>query len=458
MMSRMKIEDNRCWPKAEFEEHLPHLTAQIADKTLQKLHEEGVFIFPDIRERKPEDLTDFHQMILRSQDGNYHTGNVMGFLGYTTPEGNTEHLTISSRFAQGEQDFFLQYLLSKVVGVPNVFKFETGGDPNKHILDLLAFLFPSYLKQATRKGLFKMYQQKRYNDSNLRGTLDVARHIKQNVPFVGKIAYNRREYTYDNYLMELIRHTIEYIRGKAYGKPVLELAKDEVKQVVEVTPQYQRYDRQRIVAENLRHTVRHAYYHEYRDLQKLCIMILQNQRLGFGTNQRVYGVLFDGSWLWEEYVNTLVKEQFHHPMNKAKQGKHHLFHNENSNQENGEIYPDFIGNADPRIMADAKYKPIQNIDRNDYFQMLAYMMRFDAKQGWFFYPKSEKDSTKSDTLHLLCGSTYEGGEQQRTDPIVVRKIGFSVPEEPEKYGDFCTKMKEAEGEFLKQTVLTKKTP
>ena len=444
-MSRMRIEDNRYRPKSEFEAKIPHLTAQVANKTLQKLHEEGLFIFPDIT--KSEDLDFKKQMILRSQDGNYYAGNVMGFLGCTTPDGGTEHLIISSRFS--EDEFFLHYLLNKVVGVPNVLKFEVGSDPDKAILDLLAFLFPSYLKQATRKGLFKMYQQKQYNDSNLRGTLDVARHIKQNVPFVGKIAYNRREYTYDNYLMELVRHTIERIRGKDYGKQVLHMAKDEVKRVVEVTSQYQRYDRQRIIAENLRHTVRHAYYHEYRDLQKLCIMILQNQKQGLGANQRVYGILFDGAWLWEEYVNTLVKDWFHHPMNKAGQGAHHLFLSDGG-KPCGRIYPDFIDkNAQSRIIADAKYKPIQNIGRNDYFQMLAYMMRFDSKQGWFFYPKSGQDKPdKATKLDLLCGSTYDGGEAQRTiDSIVVRKIGLSLPEKAKNYKDFCMQMQAAESEF-----------
>lgn len=44
--------------------------------------------------------------------------------------------------------------------------------------------------------------------------IDVARHMKKNTPFIGNIAYSQREYSYDNDLMELVRHTIEYIKGK----------------------------------------------------------------------------------------------------------------------------------------------------------------------------------------------------------------------------------------------------
>ena len=36
-----------------------------------------------------------------------------------------------------------------------------------------------------------------------------------------------------------------------------------------------------------------------------------------------------------------------------------------------------------------KYKPIDNIHNKDYLQLLAYMFRFDAKQGYYLYPDTE---------------------------------------------------------------------
>ena len=442
----MRIKDNFSIPKKELEQSIPNLLEEIANKSLGRLRSDGLFIFPESLQ-DTEDLSE-NQMILRSVDDDYRTGNVMGFIGYNN-NGTTEQLAICSRFSDEEQDFFLQYLLNKVLNFPNIFKFQIDGDPNKQILDLITFLFPIYLKKAVRKGLFKMYQQKKYNDSNPKGVIDVARHIKQNVPFTGKVSYNRREYTYDNYLMELIRHTIECIKGKSYGKQVLYMANDEVKAVIEATANYQRYNRQKILSENLRHTVRHAYYHEYRDLQKLCILILQNQKQGFGTNNhRIYGILFDGAWLWEEYVNTLISEWFYHPKNKKGEGYHHLFQG-----GNGKIFPDFIGkDKKSRIIADAKYKPIQNIDNNDYYQVLAYMMRFDAKKGLYFYPKgSNTEKSNTTELHLLCGSRYEDGELLRNDIIGLNKIGFCVPHETTNdYNLFCKAMQESEKKFFQE--------
>ena len=90
--------------------------------------------------------------------------------------------------------------------------------------------------EAMRKGLFKKYIRYRYNNGNVKGTIDVARHIEKNTPFVGNVAYSQREFSYDNCLMELVRHTIEFVKRKTYGNNLLVKVKDEVNLVVDATP------------------------------------------------------------------------------------------------------------------------------------------------------------------------------------------------------------------------------
>ena len=63
-----------------------------------------------------------------------------------------------------------------------------------------------------RKGIFRQYRRFEYNNANIKGNIDIARHIKLNTPFTGKVAYSTREFTQDNELMQLVRHTIEFIR------------------------------------------------------------------------------------------------------------------------------------------------------------------------------------------------------------------------------------------------------
>ena len=433
-MKKLRIRDNAVVPKASFSE-IPDITQKVANKTLKQLEREGVFVFPEQMDES-DDLT-AEQMILQSVNDYYHSGNVMGFLGY----GN-ERLVITSRFADGEKDHFFQYLLNRVMGYPNLVDLMTDANQDNALFHLLVFLFPRYLKAAMRKGVYKMYVQSHYNDSNVKGIIDVARHITKNTPFVGTVSYHQREYSYDNALMELVRHTIEYIKPKKFGRNLLAGVRDEVSLVVSATPAYQSYHRAKIVAENRSDPVRHAYYREYRALQRLCLLILQHEQHQIGSGARqIFGLLFDGAWLWEEYIHILLDDRFYHPMNKRGIGAQWLFA-----QRKGLIYPDFISeNAAQRVIADAKYKPMQNIGNRDYLQMLAYMFRFDAKKGIFFYPEIGEDCILQ--LKLNKGSTYENNVESREDICVV-KYGLKIPSKANCYESFAAEMKKQEQVFI----------
>ena len=346
-MKLLKIKDNSQHKKDTFSD-IASLTDRIADKTLEQLEREGVFVFPEFV-LDAEDITR-DQTIIQSINDSYRFGNVMGFLGC-----GDERLIIQSRFSSQDDDYFFQYLLDKVLDFPNIVDMESDANQDNRLFNFLLFLFPYYLKTAMRKGLFKKYIRNRYNDGNVKGTIDIARHIEKNTPFIGNVAYSQREFSYDNSLMELIRHTIEFIKGKPYGNRLLVKVKDEVKLVIDATPGYEVYDRQKVVEQNKKNAVRHAYFREYLAMQRLCLLILRHQKhqIGSGTKQ-IYGVLFDGAWLWEEYINSLITDVFYHPMNKGGRGAQRLFEG-----NIGLIYPDFISrDNENRIIADAKYSPL----------------------------------------------------------------------------------------------------
>lgn len=432
-MKLLKIKDNSQQKKDAFS-HIRNLTDKIADKTLEQLEHEGVFVFPELV-KDAEDIAQ-EQMILQSVNDTYRSGNVMGFLGC-----GDERLIIESRFCGEDKDHFFQYLLNKVLDFPNIVDLETDADRDNRLFNFLLFLFPYYLKSAMRKGLFKKYIRHKCNDGNVKGAIDVARHIAKNTPFIGNIAYNQREFSYDNHLMELVRHTIEFIKRKSYGNTLLVKVKDEVKLVIEATPKYAPYDRQKIIAQNKKNPIRHAYFREYLALQRLCLLILRHQKHQIGTGSRqIYSILFDGAWLWEEYIHSLIGDAFYHPMNKGGKGAQRLF-----DGNVGLIYPDFISrNSQPRIIADAKYKPLDNIGNRDYLQLLAYMFRFDAKAGYYLYP--EAAGTDDKKLWMNCGSTYEANVTPRDD-VSVTKHGLKIPVDALNYAEFSVRMKTCEQEF-----------
>ncbi len=453
-MIQLKIKDNSKIEKCAFSE-INNLTERIADKTLAQLEKEEVFVFPEAVQNA-KDITK-EQMILQSVDGDYRTSNVMGFVGY-----GREILTINSRFSKDNTDYFFQYLLEKVLDFPSVLDLHTNTDQENRLFNLYLFLFPRYLKSAMRKGAFKTYIHNRYNDSNVKSTIDIARHIRQNTPFSGTVAYHQREFSFDNYLMELIRHTIEFIKNKPFGNKLLSRVKDEVESVIKATAKYAHQNRRSVIIENQKKPIRHAYYSEYRELQRLCLLILRHEKHQIGSGKRqIHGILFDGAWLWEEYLNMIIGDLFYHPRNKDGWGAQRLFSLKKTNNlvqpkesKIGLIYPDFISkDSQNRIIADAKYKPAKNIGNADYFQVLAYMFRFDTKLGYYLYPYSGDESdfgshgSETKELRLNYGSTFEKNVAPRNDVRLI-KHGLPIPNQSNSFEHFKEQMRQSEDRFL----------
>ena len=361
------------------------------------------------------------------------TGNIMGFVGY-----NGTQISIRSRFADDEgKDYFLHYMLQKVLCL-NVFNLDFQSD-RENIFDFLIYLFPEFLKEALRQGIYREYQVRRYNDANIKGRIDIARHIRKNIPFTGNVAYSTREYVSDNHMTQLIRHTIEYIKQHPLGGDILnndEETREAVGIINACTPTYNRMERQKVVSQNLR-PLSHPYYYAYRDLQRLCMRILRHEEMKYGADDdQIHGILFDGAWLWEEYLNTFMKDLgFTHPRNKTGEGKEHMFIKPRAVP----VFPDFY--LDGKIVLDAKYKRHEtlfgNSQREDRFQVLAYMHIFDVNKGGLIVPVPT--GTERKTKGEIAG---RGGEMYL--------IGMTVDKKGESFKNYCDFMASEEKSVAEQ--------
>ena len=312
---KMRITDNQHKIiKEDFVAEYSKISQLLLDRTLGNLSQEyNIFIFPSDLEYSLD--LDKDQKILETVNREIKTGNVIGFLGY-----GQERLTISSRFSSKSDDYFLHYLLQKVLNI-NLTSLDVGLSREERLYQLLIYLFPKYLEAAMRKGLYKEYQRFSHNDSHIKGVIDVVNHLKKNLPFTGNVTYTTREFTYDNPLIQLIRHTIEYIKTQKSFGAMLDNSRETIAEVTRVTPSYKLADRAKFIRINKTKPLRHAYFREYRKLQELCLMILNREKHGLGyQEQKIHGILFDIAWLWEEYVHTLLPKDFIHPRNKEKKG------------------------------------------------------------------------------------------------------------------------------------------
>ncbi|MGK8363714.1 McrC family protein [Streptococcus oralis] len=423
----MRITDNQHKiAKEDFVAEYPKLSQALLDRTLDNLsREDNIFIFPNDLTHTPDLEKD--QKIFETVNQEIKTGNVIGFLGC-----GQEKLTISSRFSDESNDHFLHYLLQKVLHI-NLTSLDVALSREDKLYQLLMYLFPKYLQTAIRKGLYKEYQRFSHNDSHVKGVIDVRNHLKKNLPFMGNVAYTTREFTYDNPLMQLIRHTIEYIKNQKSFGVLLDSNRENMTEITRVTPAYKLANRAKIIRMNKTKPIRHAYFREYRKLQELCLMILNQEKHGLGyQEQKIHGILFDVAWLWEEYVYTLLPKGFVHPRNKDKTDGISVF-----SVGKRKVYPDFY-DRERKIVLDAKYKKLEftekGINREDLFQLISYSHILKAEKAGLIFPSIEQ------SVNSEIGELAGYG-------ALLKKWSIQIPQKTSSYNEFCKMMESSEENF-----------
>ena len=424
----------------------------IANKSIGELVKANpeLLIFPESFQDNEDDIASdpIFELTLTDAKTILTTGNIMGFIGVRDTQ-----LKIRSRFAQGfvngasdvdnqvnqqssEEDYFLHYMLQKVLCF-NLFDLKHSRNQT-NVFDFLVYLFPYLLKKALSQGLYKEYQKKTYNDSNLKGAIDIKTHLQRNLPFRGSVAYRVREYSFDNPLTQLIRHSIELIKQKPNLRDVLHSDSetiDFVNLIVQHTPSYHARDRHTVINANRKPFV-HPYFTEYTGLQKICLQILRHEGLKYANNDdKAYGILFDGAWLWEEYLNTLLCDiGYRHPTNNNRKGGIKVY-SKKFLGNNVRRYPDFV--KDNRIILDAKYKLMKDneINRDDLNQVLSYLFLYQANIGGYIAPTEDENLALS--MGLLNGF---GGS--------IHKFKLAIPQQVANYQEFKLAIAENEAKLI----------
>ena len=190
-------------------------------------------------------------------------------------------------------------------------------------------------------------------------------------------------------------------------------------------------------------------------------MILLREKIKYDSSaNKIYGILFEGAWLWEEYLWTILKKcGFKHPQNKKSKDGINIY------RENLR-YPDFYkGKQVPEnftkeeierlietnFILDAKYKHLEgnfqndewtsNFSRDDLHQLVTYLHILPAKKGALIYPFDKIDFTDKKIVISKEKNLFGLGGKIWT-------IGFAVSK-VENYKEFKSKMIESENEFFK---------
>ena len=423
---------------------------------LMKSDECDVLVWPYSFQDSADEIKDQYIFRISEKGGksidSLTTGNVVGFIGK-----ENAHIRIHSRFSSKDgrvNDYFLYYMLSKVMAV-NWLNLETSSSSQDSVFDFLLFFFPKLLKEALSQGMYKKYVYYEYNDANVRGVIDINRHIRRNIPANGKIAYRTREFSYDNPMTQLVRHTIEFIRRKSFGKAVLHNDPDTegcVQQIIQATPTYQAQQQQAVINDNLRPVI-HPYYTKYAALQTLCLRILRHEKLSYGAadDNKIHGLLIDAAWLWEEYIGLVLSEGTDIKHYTRKNSHYHLFKDEGGSFQ--KIIPDYYDGDS--IVADAKYIPLnrsRDLDADRaapiYYKTIMYMYRFNTSKGFLFHPVRHDETQEKNVV----SETYQIDGR---DDCSLTKVGLVVADIKDdnkkeiEYSAFRDTMNENEKQFRK---------
>lgn len=424
----------------------------LAEMSLYDLIDKNHISFVNSSFEKEEDTKKMHVIELgrkKSENGEelvVYTNNILAFLTY----GKTG-VTVHSRFDDRANNYFLFHMLEKVCGVS--FSHLMSRSNKLSVLDIYPLFLPKLLKSAISQGLFRSYVNRSYNNNKVKGRIDIARHIRYNIPFNGNIAYSSREYSEDNAVMQLVRHTIEYISSRKKWTSLDAETKAAIEIVCQATPTYDLKRRNEVISINETKVVNHPYYSKYRALQNLCLSILKQRKAGVGNGngKQVNGILIDGAWLWEEYIAYVLKQNdtgnmsFKHYTNKNS----HFSLFKDFTQK---IVPDYLsddydeGKGTATAVGDAKYMELENRShledeqaKSVYYKTIMYMYRFNSKKGFIFFPMKQDNSTNNVQVFEIAGGL--GG--------TFYKIGMKVPETNKDYDKFIEALTAAEENFRK---------
>lgn len=464
-MSMTRLNDNTCYRKDDKEwiknsAFLNYFSVPI--KELKSDEGSSVLVYPQSFSDTPDEMGEqaVFDITKRDSEGNpieFWTRNLVGFISYKGKE-----ITISSRFSGKENDNFLYYMLARVAGI-NLLSLDFSSQNQNKGINLMLFLFPKLLKEALSQGLFKQYVYREYNDANVRGPIDINRHIRRNIPFNGRVAYRTRKFSYDNPVTQLVRHAIEWIKTNLWGQTILngdETMRSFVQEIVAATPSYVERHRQEVINQNLRPVV-HPFYSAWQPLQDFCLRLLRHENLSYGTDKKnkIHGLLIDAAWLWEEYVATVLAESASGLRHYTRKNYFHLLKT-TEGKTFQQIIPDYY-ETDNKIVADAKYIPLHRNDHLDaeraaaiYYKTIMYMYRFNSKKGILFHPCSKEDSEtikdnekfrhiEANDDRMFCDYTIIDVPDSH-----LYEVGMIINDDGPDFVSFKDKMQKIEKEFV----------
>ena len=323
---------------------------------------------------------------------------------------------------------------------------------------LLLFWFKEQLKKASLKGYYKTYRRFANNDDRVKGTIDIARHIRLNMGLKnGRIAYTYRENTINNYLNQLIVAAYHHLKNKYYDLVIDNFdSNNELRNIINYLSNETGFSNANFknILKNNDKAISHPYFTEYEELRLICLRILRDEGISIFDGESgndTQGILFYLPELWEKFLeNKLISKALPERIRVIPQFEIKNFGCKVDNKKIFEYkqstYPDYVFFYEnkPFMILDAKCKPKwENASKEgslsdvmeDYNKCIRDMVATNSHATGVIFPTNQHYE-KDELDRILCHRISEHNDKDLfyTVPVMVPNV-----EENDVYSEWNNK-------------------
>ena len=280
---------------------------------------------------------------------------------------------------------------------------------NLNLLDLYFDMYLNEVNQLMRKGLIKQYRKESKNVKALKGKLEFANHLRDNLIHKERFYTNHQVYDKDHLIHQILAKAIGVIKAQSKGSFVYDKClRTELSfpEVSNISVNYSLFDKLSLNRKT-------QPYEKALDIARL---ILLNYSPDIkGGKEKMLAILFDMNTLWEEYVLRMLQRaaKAHDGMKVTGQAKKRFW-------ETRTIRPDIVIEfKDETTIIDTKWKRSTNNKASieDLRQMYVYNKYWGAKKSMLLYPKGDLEKEN------VIGTYYTDVDNEK-DPENSCEIGY----------------------------------
>jgi len=286
-----------------------------------------------------------------------------------------------------DEEFLWQNVLIDMLKATKKLKVHNVGEASIskqkiHLLDIYFEWFLNEVQDLIRKGLIKRYYKDTRNVKALKGKLEFAGHIQQNLIHKERFYTSHEIYDKDHLLHQILNQALSIVESLSKGNYLF----SKCKTVQLDFPETSYKTCTKYTFEKIKYNRKNAPYQTAIEIAKIIILnYAPNVTTG---SERLLALLFDMNQLWEEFMIIQLKQAF-------KDSSYRVYGQQKKNFWNGiSIRPDIIIQNDTETyVIDTKWKDKRDssVNSQDLRQMYVYNDYWGSYNGMLLFPASKSE-------------------------------------------------------------------